>query len=82
MVYAFGSSEKASNTTADNYGQYDKGTPMCDKGAYGDVNGLCKQLNSQRLTNLRAQCSASYALFDFCGIIIPHYRGGLDDSKR
>ena len=42
MIYAFGSSEKASNTAADNYGQYDKGTPMCDKGAYGDVNGLCK----------------------------------------
>ena len=42
MIYAFGKAEKASSTTADNYGPYDKGTPMCDKGAYGDVNGLCK----------------------------------------
>ena len=25
----------------DNYGQYDKGTAECDKGAYGDINGLC-----------------------------------------
>ena len=28
--------------SGDNYGQYDKGTPLCDKGAYGEVNGLCK----------------------------------------
>ena len=32
---------KTSNTTSDNYGQYDKGTALCDKGASGDVNGSC-----------------------------------------
>ena len=41
LVYLF-SGDKDSRTTSDNYGQYDKGTPLCDKGAYGDVNGLCK----------------------------------------
>ena len=32
----------SSRTVSDNYGQYDKGTPLCDKGAFGEVNGLCK----------------------------------------
>lgn len=42
VIYVSGSARNPSNTTADNYGQYDKGTAMCDKGAYGDVNGLYK----------------------------------------
>jgi hypothetical protein len=42
LIYIFGGCEKPSTTVADNYGQFDKGTPMCDKGAYGEVNGLCK----------------------------------------
>ena len=41
LVYFFVSND-TSNTISNNYGQYDKGTPQCDKGAYGDVNGLCK----------------------------------------
>ena len=32
----------SSRTVTDNYGQYDKGTALCDKGASGEVNGLCK----------------------------------------
>ena len=32
----------AARNNVDNYGQYDKGTPMCDEGAYGDVNNLCE----------------------------------------
>jgi len=34
-------SGQTSRENVSNYGQYDKGTPMCDKGAYGDENGLC-----------------------------------------
>ena len=32
----------AARNNVDNYGQYDKGTPMCDEEAYGDVNNLCE----------------------------------------
>ena len=42
LIYVFGGNKNSSKTTSDNYGQYDKGTAMCDKGAYGEVNGLCK----------------------------------------
>tara|TARA_B100000767_G_C19332914_1_gene356447 strand:+ start:94 stop:255 length:162 start_codon:yes stop_codon:yes gene_type:complete len=35
-------SNNSSRTVKDNYGQYDKGTALCDKGAFGEVNGLCK----------------------------------------
>ena len=41
-IYLFGGNKNASITISDNYGQYDEGSAMCDKGAYGDVNGLCK----------------------------------------
>ena len=42
LVYAFSGDKNTSQTTSDNYGQYDKGTPLCDKGADGEINGLCK----------------------------------------
>ena len=43
QVYtSFSGDKNTSQTTSDNYGQYDKGTPLCDKGAYGEINGLCK----------------------------------------
>lgn len=42
LIYAFSGGRNSSGVISDNYGQYDKGTPLCDKGAYGDVNGLCK----------------------------------------
>ena len=42
LIYVFGGNKNPSNAPSDNYGQYDKGTAMCDKGAYGEVNGLCK----------------------------------------
>ena len=41
LIYLI-SGNNSSQTSSDNYGQYDKGTPLCDKGAYGAVNGLCK----------------------------------------
>ena len=42
LAYAFFTNGNSTKTISDNYGQYDKGSPLCDKGAYGDVNGLCK----------------------------------------
>ena len=42
LIYVFSGNKNSSKTPSDNYGQYDKGSAMCDKGAYGDVNGLCK----------------------------------------
>ena len=42
LIYVFTSNNNSSRIINDNYGQYDKGTPMCDKGAYGDVNNLCE----------------------------------------
>ena len=43
IFFSIGSNDGGRNASenSDNYGQYDKGTPLCDKGAYGDVNGLC-----------------------------------------
>ncbi|MDB2603562.1 hypothetical protein N9Y59_02840 [Planktomarina temperata] len=41
LIYVI-SGNNSSQTSSDNYGQYDKGTPLCDEGAYGAVNGLCK----------------------------------------
>jgi len=41
LFYAFSGSDNSINKMNNNYGQFDKGTPQCDKGAYGDVNGLC-----------------------------------------
>ena len=40
-VYFFMNND-TTNIINNNYGQFDKGTPQCDKGAYGDINGLCK----------------------------------------
>ena len=42
LIYALAGERKSTGYINDNYGQYDKGTALCDKGAYGDVNGLCK----------------------------------------
>ena len=42
FIYLFGGNKNSSDAPSNNYGQYDKGTAMCDKGAYGEVNGLCK----------------------------------------
>ena len=44
LFYAFSGSDNSINTMNNNYGQFDKGTPQCDKGTYGDVNGLCNWL--------------------------------------
>ena len=41
LIYALSGERKSNGPISDNYGQYDKGTALCDKGAYGDVNGLC-----------------------------------------
>jgi uncharacterized protein YceK len=41
LLYGCGGIEYFTKPSMNNYGQYDKGTAMCDKGAYGDVNGLC-----------------------------------------
>ena len=42
VIYLFGGNKNAPTTINDNYGQYDEGSAMYDKVAYGDVNGLCK----------------------------------------
>jgi len=41
VIYLFSGNKDSSRTSRDNYGQYDKGTALCDKGAAGDVSGLC-----------------------------------------
>jgi hypothetical protein len=41
LIYALSGGQESNGYVNDNYGQYDKGTALCDKGAYGDVNGLC-----------------------------------------
>lgn len=42
LLLVSGCSDDSGRTIGkNNNGQYDKGTPMCDKGAYGEVNGLC-----------------------------------------
>ena len=41
LIYIFSGNNNSTRISSDNYGQYDKGTAMCDKGAYGDVNNLC-----------------------------------------
>ena len=41
LAYSFIGNKTSSSIGGNNYGQYDKGTAECDKGAYGDVNGLC-----------------------------------------
>ena len=41
LIYALSGEREPNGYISDNYGQYDKGTALCDKGAYGDVNGLC-----------------------------------------
>ena len=33
-TYLFGSSKNPSTTISDNYGQYDQGSAMCEKGAH------------------------------------------------
>ena len=42
LIFVFTVYNNPSSFIGNNYGQYDKGTPQCDKGAYGDINGLCK----------------------------------------
>ena len=42
LAYIFVGGDVPSSSVNDNYGQYDKGTALCDKGAYGQVNNLCK----------------------------------------
>ena len=42
IVFVVIKNENSSNVLSSNYGQYDKGTALCDKGAYGQVNNLCK----------------------------------------
>tara|TARA_B100000963_G_C22157796_1_gene464650 strand:+ start:145 stop:318 length:174 start_codon:yes stop_codon:yes gene_type:complete len=42
LVYFFSGGSNKKGVISDNYGQYDKGTALCDKGAYGDTAGLCK----------------------------------------
>ena len=42
LIYIFSSDNGPSNSVSDNYGQYDKGTALCDKGAYGDAVNLCE----------------------------------------
>ena len=42
LIYIFMGNNNSPRIIGDNYGQYDKGTAECDKGAYGDINGLCK----------------------------------------
>jgi hypothetical protein len=37
LTHLFDGNKNASTTISDNYGQYDEGSAMCDKGAYGDV---------------------------------------------
>ena len=41
LIYALFGEQQSNGYVSDNYGQYDKGTALCDKGAYGEVNGLC-----------------------------------------
>lgn len=41
IIFALIRPERSGKYIPDNYGQYDKGSALCDKGAYGDVNGLC-----------------------------------------
>ena len=41
LIYIFSSDDTPFNSASDNYGQYDKGTALCDKGAAGDTSGAC-----------------------------------------
>ena len=41
LFYFFSGGSITNGIIRDNYGQYDKGTALCDKGAYGDTAGLC-----------------------------------------
>ena len=42
LIYFISGSMNGSGTLSDNYGQYDKGTALCDKGAAGDTSGACE----------------------------------------
>ena len=41
LIYFLVGGMNGSSTINDNYGQYDKGTALCDKGAAGDTIGAC-----------------------------------------
>ena len=47
LVYFFSGGSNKKGVISDNYGQYDKGTALCDKGAYGDTAGLCKWFTNE-----------------------------------
>ena len=53
-----------------------------EHGADGSVTSVNIENNSPFFLLMLDECAATYALLDFCGIIIPHYRGSWDDSKR
>ena len=36
LIYVFSSNNNSSSGINDNYGKYDKGTPLCDEDASGD----------------------------------------------
>ena len=53
LIYVFTGDHNSSSFIGNNYGQYDKGTPECDKGAYGDINGLCKWIYQTPLIHIQ-----------------------------